>query len=1158
MSRKLSRSGNGTLAIAAWMGKICVAVFTAVMLCLPAQATPRQAAASGLWSATGTWGGTVPQAGDDVLIGAAYTVTQDVSSAVLNSCTNSGTLVFDGWSYVLTASNVIVTSGGKITHNKNTAPLPPYTPDKRVNLACTNLNVQAGGTINADSQGFRGGQTQYASGCGPGYTTGLPYAVSGAGYGGVGGNCDPNVGGNGTPPTKFGGATYGSVTAPTDPGSGSGTYQGTAGGDGGGAILIAANGTVTVDGAITAVGQKPANSSAGGSGGSIYITCQTIRGAGVVAANGGDAPINVNSAGGGGGRIAVVYDTTAQAGVSPKPTIAFAAAGGTQPSNLGTSWAAAGGVPYPSSHFTGWQWGNGDPGTIWLSDTNFFPTTTLAGGRIVIPGFTSWSPATLTITNGLVSFPANFQLTVNGNLTCSGRGGIELTNSVLTVNGDWTFNNAAYGMSRLWGGPAASASVAGNLTITNGWLELRGSETNLMKLAVGGNLTLTNAGAVYVFNGPVSTNTGAFPCATLISVIGSVAISSNTWIYPWSDFTNGGSALIQANSVNIRRGGGINANGKGFSGGFASYGAGFGPGCSTGATYAVGGAGYGGAAGAGTDMSGGTSASAGGGIYPSVNAPTQPGSGSGRYQNSDAAFGGGLVWIQATNAITVDGTITANGQQSGNGDRGGGSGGGVYLVCDTLQGAGSIQANGANATGKGGAGGGGRVAVIYNITDQAAATPKPTIAFAAGGGYNSNGNDTSGRADQIRYKRGQPGTLYFSDANFYPRTNLLGGWIVISNCPPLALASLSISGDMAGMPVGVPITIANDVVITGAGGLAVSNCVASIGGKFRMDTNTLNTAMSKFYGGPNSQITITGDTTVQTGWMEWIGGLTNGNTLNLGGNLLVTNGGILHVYSGITNTVITTGGVNLVVAGNVMIATNSWIYPYSEPTNGGSPYLRMRTLTVATNAGIDASTRGFRGGRGSYQTGMGKGASLSAAYAVGGAGYGGAGGSSSYTVNFSLGGGTYGSSNAPIDPGSGSGTYQGNNGANGGGLIRLQVDRDLTVNGVLKADGESGSSTTSGSGGGSGGGVYVRCRNLGGSGQITADGGTPSTSTAGASGGGGGGRVAVWSVRNTFGGAAHANGGTGYTNGSYVGSNGAPGSVVWGTLPLEASVLIVR
>jgi len=103
------------------------------------------------------------------------------------------------------------------------------------------------------------------------------------------------------------GMTYGSTVAPVDPGSGGrGTSVTDPGGAGGGVVRIEASGAVTLYGTISARGSPPPAVVGCGSGGSIYITCKTLAGGGVVSVNGGSSA-NTYCGGGGGGRIAVIY-----------------------------------------------------------------------------------------------------------------------------------------------------------------------------------------------------------------------------------------------------------------------------------------------------------------------------------------------------------------------------------------------------------------------------------------------------------------------------------------------------------------------------------------------------------------------------------------------------------------------------------------------------------------------------------------------------------------------------------------------------------------------------------------------------------------------------------------------------------------------------------
>ena len=94
-----------------------------------------------------------------------------------------------------------------------------------------------------------------------------------------------------TPPPS-----YGSFIAPTNLGSG-GCYSA-----GGGAIIIAACGTIRLDGLFIADGGAAQHYQ--GTGGSVFLTAGAIRGIGKITANGGDASQGVSAAGG--GRISLV------------------------------------------------------------------------------------------------------------------------------------------------------------------------------------------------------------------------------------------------------------------------------------------------------------------------------------------------------------------------------------------------------------------------------------------------------------------------------------------------------------------------------------------------------------------------------------------------------------------------------------------------------------------------------------------------------------------------------------------------------------------------------------------------------------------------------------------------------------------------------------
>ncbi|MFC1769397.1 LamG-like jellyroll fold domain-containing protein, partial [Nanoarchaeota archaeon] len=175
-----------------------------------------------------------------------------------------------------------------------------------------------------------------------------------------------------------------------------------------------------------------------------------------------------------------------------------------------------------------------------------------------------------------------------------------------------------------------------------------------------------------------------------------------------------------------------------------------------------GGGGYGGAGGkSGTDGAGDTQTN-GGSSYGSSTQPLALGSGGGGANNGGGSscgghggYGGGFIFVNASNELNVSGTISVGGYggSSNEGGGGGGSGGSVYLVSDTLSGNGTITVNGGDGgaahggDAAGGGGSGGRIAYIVN-------TNNFTGSFSYSGGSGGGGSDGKAAED------GQYGTIY--------------------------------------------------------------------------------------------------------------------------------------------------------------------------------------------------------------------------------------------------------------------------------------------------------------------------------------------------------------------------------------------------------------
>ncbi|MFA5158613.1 MAG: hypothetical protein WC451_05525, partial [Patescibacteria group bacterium] len=179
--------------------------------------------------------------------------------------------------------NLTIASDGKLSHTDNST---MSTTVFRLNLSIPN-NLTVTGSVNTDYLG-------YDDFNGPGSTT----ALTGGSYGGAGGTS-----GNGTA-----GPTYGSVTNPTEIGSG-GQYTGA---NGGGAIILTVGGQTILSGSISANG-KAGSYAGAGSGGSINLTTGTFSKTGSVTANGANS-VHDATGGGGGGRIAITIGSGSDLG----------------------------------------------------------------------------------------------------------------------------------------------------------------------------------------------------------------------------------------------------------------------------------------------------------------------------------------------------------------------------------------------------------------------------------------------------------------------------------------------------------------------------------------------------------------------------------------------------------------------------------------------------------------------------------------------------------------------------------------------------------------------------------------------------------------------------------------------------------------------------
>ena len=596
---------------------------------------------------------------------------------------------------------------------------------------------------------------------------------------------------------------------------------------------------------------------------------------------------------------------------------------------------------------------------------------------------------------------------------------------------------------------------------------------------VSGTLTMTNwttclsADAVTVLNG------GNLTCGPAVKT---EADLSRVW--------------VKCGNLTVAEGGTVNVDKKGYAG--ASKGAlskGYGPGGA-----AVGydqGASHGGYGGRVLDQVDYSLCKPTRLPYDDPSDPALPGSSGGATDWGAGGNGGGVIRIEATGTVTINGIVTANGGSTPNHGTASsslrstaGSGGSVNIRCSHLVGAGTIRANGGGGdkaeSRSGIVGGGGMVAVRYDANVQTAEeVVGMTITAAAGLYSNSSGgaySTTNVSADKD-LGEADVGTLYFSDRKLIDA--LLGKGLTGQI---RGVAEYATMGDLAFdfghvrfAEEGVKVTVNGNLTFGG------TDSRLEIGGFLATNRATF---VNLYAGQTPSFLTVTGN-------------LTLGGVSRLDVRAAATNG-------------VDAFGAEVTVGGALSVGSNCYVYAWSDIANLGSPRFTVGSLDVMQGGTISADRRG---GRGAYGIGSGivvngRGSGPGNGYYDTGAGYGGLGGTSGYN-----GGKTYGSAEQPLLPGSGGGAHiQGTaaycEGGSGGGLICVVASNGaIHIDGTLCANGDTGRRGINPNGaGGSGGAIYLVCSKFyaGETAVLSAVGGATTPASSVASGAGGGGRIAVW------------------------------------------------
>jgi hypothetical protein len=978
-----------------------------------------------------------------------------------------------------TIGNLLVASNGWISVSNQ---LPTFT-------VTGNATIQAGGGIVADGAGYAAGAGLGAGG----YTqTSSGPIGGGGGYGGYGATGATNS-------YATGGGIYGSLTEPSNMGSGGGGYSPALGGAGGGLMRLAVTGALEVDGKITANGLAgTAPSAGGGSGGCILLSVGTLSGSGVIAANGG-AGISLGG-GGGGGRIAINYTTSTFSGL-------ISAYGG------GGYAGGGAGTIYTKGKSSYWGQVVADNGGLAGTNTSWLQTgtfdLTILGGAVVSPLNSQTLANLLVASNGWINVSTQ-TLTITSNATVLAGGGILADGAGYvagTGSGAGRYGSTSIGPVGAGGGyggygangatnAAIGGSPYGSLTMPLDPGSGGGGASPFLGGAGGGVVHLIVTGALRV-DGKISANgvAGTLPSAGGGSG-GGICLAAGTLA---------GSGLISAN------GGAGNALGGGGGGGRIAI-------VYTANTFAGLMSAYGG---------GGYARGGAGTIYSKANSQN---TGLVVVDNGGQA-GTNTSW---TSAGTVDVTVKGGAALSlltsqGIGNLLVASNGWVTLANQvlllTVNGNATIQPGGGIlADGTGYASGAGPGAGKYGSSS-------PSL-VAGGGGYGGygamGGTNSYATGGGIYGSLMTPSDMGSGGGGYSPALGGAGGGVIQIKVTGalevdgkitangLAGTSPSAGGGSGGsisLTVG---TLAGAGIISANGG--PGNDLGGGGGGGRIAINYTTSAFSGLvsaYGG---------------GGYAWGGAGTIYTKAyrSSTGQVVADNGGRSGAYTswlpmgsptqpGIVDLAVMGGAVvsppSSQSLASLLVASNGWIS------------VSTQTLTVTSNAtvqaggGILADSTGYPAGQG---TGAGKSVSTRSGYVGSGAGYGGYGAASGGTPG-AAGGGAYGSVTAPVDLGSGGGIYQYSApGSAGGGAIHIGVTGTLLVNGRISANG--GAVISQGGGGGSGGGVWLTAGTLAGAGTISANGGAGNE----LGGGGGGGRISIQYGVYAFDGTISAYGGGGY------------------------------
>ena len=917
---------------------------------------------------------------------------------------------------------------------------------------------------------------------------------NGGSYGGLGGGDTNNQ------------ALYGNITFPSDYGStGGGNSRDR--GEGGGVVILK-TGDLIHDGLIDASGGPGSSGNGAGSGGSIQVTTDFLKGSGTFRTRGGDASLPAR--GGGGGRIGI---TVLKAQSAFRGTCDATGGNGQTAGASGTVVIRdfSQGTFYETLIF--WNKVSGYPPARLPSSSSFYTfdemrlekhgTFLSTTQELTIKSFVTDGTGKLTVSSGS-------RMDIHNLPPSSRRFACDLE---VQAGGSLYFH-----VQPIFVGPSSPTVV------TSGILDAKEpvlGKGKVLKVTSTGELRSTNlkllkGSVVQVYaDGKIKKSFSDIQFhlsflrldtnAQLTFSQGNVTLKADTiHLSQGATITSGASMKllnITATNMIVDNQARITCDSGGFLGG---------PGAAR-------------SSGSGSGHGGEGGGSNGGASYGSVFEPQHYGSGNG-------AHGGGIIFLNIKEKLTLYGNINANGADHSSG---GASGGSVLLRAGTLSGHGEVVSNGGKGLGAAAGGSGGRIAMY--ITNKAPFTGTVTAFGGCGSACGAAGTifireyvvglPLNSTIVDNGNRKTEANTIVMHEQKVSYTMRLLklvnGARLEVAKVPnvEMKIAIQNLDGDGSGS-----LHVHLNQTLTLGAGKAVTTRPFMFPWAMIVDEGaTLNLAPVLF---------IT--RTAVSPSLYLAGKLTGGQEVNVGqdASVVIAKTGIIGtfantpgIYSFRSLKVSSGGRIKFEVDNSAKVSVELRSVSIDVGFGGSleGRYLKVRTpmLNVAFNGILRADGFGNSPGVGA---GAGSSSSLT------GGGYGGCGGGNTMANCI-----VYGSLFKATEFGSGGGTSQAQNSGygSGGGIIDVEASV-LVVDGLISSNGQSAESSKTG--GGSGGSVDISVTGkLSGRGRIAAEGGAGVGSATGA---GGGGRISLLIT-----GGDKFNGDFSARGGNSQAKSGSPGTV---------------